>query len=106
MPVGAINSINENSKNYSSECFASTAELLRPKKKAKLAHLSSITLGYLASRKGSRKSKHWKRVRILLDSGCGATLINESLIKNLKTTKDKKNGQLKLESSALPVNAK
>jgi len=89
MPIGAVKSNIKNTKCFSYECFASTADLLRPKKKAKLAHLSSITLGYLASRKGSRKAKHWKRLRILLDSGCGATLINESLIKNLKTTKDK-----------------
>ncbi len=51
--------------------------------------MSSITLGYLASRKGSRKAKHWKRLRVLLDSGCGATLINQSFIKKLKTSKDK-----------------
>jgi hypothetical protein len=54
-----------------------------------LENLSSITIGYLASRKGSRKSKHWKRLRVLLDSGCGATLINQSLVGNLKTKKDK-----------------
>ena len=44
----------------------------------------------MASRKGSRKAKHWKRMRILLDSGCGATLINQSLLGDLKTKKDKK----------------
>ena len=65
------------------------AELLRPKKKAKTEHLSSITIGYLASRKGSRKAKHWKRMRILLDSGCGATLVNQSFIRKLKTSKEK-----------------
>jgi len=81
------------------DCYSSTAELLRPKKKVKTKHLSSITIGYLASRKGSRKSKHWKRMRILLDSGCGATLINHSLLEKLKTKKDKKlSGLLKLES--------
>jgi hypothetical protein len=64
--------------------YASTADLLRPQKRAKLENVSSITIGYLASRKGSRKSKHWKRLRVLLDSGCGATLINQSLVGNLK----------------------
>ena len=43
-----------------------------------------ITIGYLASRKGSRKPKDWKRSRVLLDSGCGATLINKSLLSKLK----------------------
>jgi hypothetical protein len=73
-----------------------------------LENLSSITIGYLASRKGSRKSKHWKRLRVLLDSGCGATLINQSLVGNLKTTKKIKqlNGLLKLETLAHPINAR
>ena len=38
------------------ECFVSTVQLLRPRKKAKLENLSSITLGYVASRDGSRKT--------------------------------------------------
>ena len=72
------------------DCFlASTAQLLRPKKKAKLEHLSSITIGYLATRDGSRKAKHWKRMKILFDSGCAATLVNE-LVSNLRQTRDKK----------------
>ena len=70
-------------------CYSSTADLLRPKKKMKNKHLSSITIGYVASHKGSRKAKHWKRMRILLDSGCGATLINQSLLGDLKTKKIK-----------------
>ena len=62
------------------ECFASTSQLLRPKKKAKTEHLSSITIGYLASCDGSRKAKHWRRMRILFDSGCAATLVNHQLV--------------------------
>ena len=72
------------------ECFASTAQLLRPSKRAKTEHLSSITIGYLASRDGSRKAKHWKRMKILFDSGCGATLINHKLVKELKQTREQK----------------
>ena len=72
------------------DCFASTAQLLRPKKKAKLEHLSSITIGYLASRDGSRKAKHWKRMKILFDSGCAATLVNHELVSNLRQTRDQK----------------
>ena len=72
------------------ECFASTAQLLRPRKKAKLENLSSITLGYLASRDGSRKTKHWKRMKILFDSGCAATLVNHQLVNDLKQTREGK----------------
>jgi hypothetical protein len=32
---------------YNIECFASTAELLRPKKKTKLEDLSTVTIGYM-----------------------------------------------------------
>ena len=66
------------------------ATLLRPHKKAKIEQLSSITIGYLASTKDTRKTKLWKRMRILLDSGCAATLINQSLIGTLKVTKENK----------------
>ena len=66
------------------------AELLRPTKKPKTENLSSITMGYLETRKGSTKSKDFKRMKVLFDSGCGATLINHSLIGKLKTTQGKK----------------
>ena len=72
------------------EYYGSTADYRRPKKKLKVEHLSSITIGYLHSRKGSKKSRDVKRMKILLDSGCGATLINQSLIGKLKTTKEQK----------------
>ena len=83
------NSIVKNNKNIF-QCYTSTAELLRPKKKAKMENLSSITIGYLASRKGSEKARDLKRMRVLLDSGCAATLINQGLIDKLKTKKEKK----------------
>src|SRR5687768_14088672 len=60
------------------------AEMLRPKKKAKKQNLSTITLGYLHSKQGSCKEKNQKRVKILFDTGCGATLIHHSLVKKLK----------------------
>src|SRR6187200_388419 len=66
------------------DCYVSMAEMLRPKKKAKTENLSTITLGYLHSKRGSMKVKHQKRIRILFDTGCGATLIHHSLIKDLK----------------------
>ena len=60
------------------------------KKRAKTENISSITIGYMNSRKGSTKTRDVKRMKILLDSGCGATLINKNLIGKLKTTKEKK----------------
>jgi hypothetical protein len=83
-----VGSLNSNINCY--ENFGSTAALLRPHKKAKIEQLSSITIGYLASNKDSRETILWKRMRILLDSGCAATLINQSLIGKLKAIKEKK----------------
>ena len=66
------------------DCYVTTAEILRPKKKQKVQNLSTITLAYLHSKKNSKKQKHVKIVRVLFDTGCGATLIHHSLVKNLK----------------------
>ena len=68
------------------ECYATTAELIHQKKKRKTQHMSSISLGWLHTRKGSTKPKHMKRVKILFDTGCDATIINKKFVKNLKTT--------------------
>ena len=41
-------------KNYSSitkECLATTAEIVRPKKKTKVKDLSTITLGYIKDKR-------------------------------------------------------
>jgi hypothetical protein len=70
------------------EYLKSTATLLRHSKKSKVDQLSSITIGYIATRKGSKDNIIWKIMRILLDSGCAATLINMNLVKTLKTTKE------------------
>ena len=101
----AVHSIHSNSDEIY-ECFASTAQLLRPKKRTKTEHLvSSITLGYSASRDGSRNVKHWKGMKILFDSGCAATLVNHELVKILsKLEKTKLSGKLKLEYSPLVIN--
>ena len=82
MPVGAIHSINitTGSDEKDMECFASTAQLLRPRKRTKIDHLPSIIIGYLVSHDGSRKAKHWKRMKILFHTGCGSTLINHKLV--------------------------
>ena len=89
---------------YTLDCLGSTAELLRPKKRQKLEQLSTVTLGYMYTRKGSKKSKDFQRFRVLFDSGCGATLINKSLTKKLISTMDKqtkwstKGGEFKTSS--------
>jgi hypothetical protein len=82
-PVGIINS-NRNCYEY----FNSMATLLRPSKKSKVDQLSSITKAYIATIKGSKDPIIWKSMRILLDSGCAATLINQNFVKTLKTTKE------------------
>jgi hypothetical protein len=40
-------------------------------------------------RKGGRASKDFKRMRILLDSGCGGTLVNKSFVKKYTKTTTK-----------------
>src|SRR5687768_979007 len=66
------------------KCYASMTTLLRPTKKAKTKPtLSTITLGVLNSKKNSFKPKYHKRLKILFDTGCGATLIHHSLVGKL-----------------------
>ena len=50
------------------ECFASTAELRRPKKKVKTEDLSTITLGYILNKR-PKKLGEKQRFRVLFDSG-------------------------------------
>ena len=39
------------------------------------------------NRKGSRKGKDFKRIQVLLDSGCGGTLVNKSFVKKYEKKK-------------------
>ena len=55
------------------DCYVSTADLLRPKKKTKSDHLSAVSLGFMWGRNGSKKPKDLKQIKILFDSGCSAT---------------------------------
>ena len=71
------------------DCYASMAQYLCPKKKQKSEHLSSITLAYLHAKRGIKKPKHVKRLRVLFDSGCSATLVNVSAVRKLKKKLDK-----------------
>jgi hypothetical protein len=72
------------------ECFASTADLLRPKKKAKVEDLSTITLGLIRKISTSKRAEEYTRLRVLFDSGCSATLINKKCVRHWNKTADKK----------------
>src|SRR5687768_13138900 len=64
--------------------------ILRPIKKAKTQPaLSTITPGILHSKKNSFKHKHQRRVKILFDTGFGATLIQHSLVGKLPLQMDR-----------------
>ena len=66
------------------ECYVSMANMLRPTKKAKTKPaLLTLTLGVLHSKKNSFKAKHQKRLKILFNTGCSATLIQHSLVGKL-----------------------
>jgi hypothetical protein len=67
------------------KCFASTAELLCPKKKTKLEDLSMVTIGYIKY-KHPDKLKEIQRLRVLLDSGCSSTMINKRFVRQWKKT--------------------
>ena len=83
-----ISEIDVNSYIETSSCFATTAELLRPKKKAKTRDLSTVTLGYIKN-KNPLKDNEDQRLRILFDSGCGATLINKRFVRHWKKVENK-----------------
>jgi hypothetical protein len=70
------------------ECLASTAELLCPKKRTKVEELSTITLAYMQDKSTNRAGQKQK-LRVLFDSGCGATLINRKFVRHWKKTESK-----------------
>ncbi len=82
------NKISEKVETYSTECFASTAELRRPKKKVKTEDLSTVTLAYISNKRPTKEGEE-QRLRALLDSGCGSTLINKKFIKHWKKSRCK-----------------
>jgi hypothetical protein len=67
------------------ECFASMADLLRPKKRAKVEDLSTITIGYIKDKHPDRLEEN-QTFRVLFDSGCSATTINKRFVKHWKKT--------------------
>src|SRR5688500_7801881 len=61
----------------------------QPKRLKTKPTLSTITLGVLNSKKNSFKPKYHKRLKILFDTGCGATLIHHSLVGKLALQTDR-----------------
>jgi hypothetical protein len=70
------------------ECLASTAELLCPKKRTKVEELSTITIAYMKNKRPELQDQKQK-LRVLFDSGCGATLINKKFVRHWKKTENK-----------------
>jgi hypothetical protein len=65
------------------ECFASTAEVLCPKKRGKIEDLSTISIGYIKDKHPDRLNEN-QRFQVLFDSGCSATMINKKFVKHWK----------------------
>jgi hypothetical protein len=70
------------------ECLASTAELLRPKKRTKVKELLTITLAHMKNKRPDQADQKQK-LRVLFDSGCGATLIIKKVVRHWKKTESK-----------------
>jgi hypothetical protein len=64
-------------------CFASTAEILCPKKRIKVEDLSTVAIGYIQNKHPDRLDENL-RFRVLFDSGCSATMINKKFVKHWK----------------------
>ena len=75
------------------------AELVRPKKRVKTEELSTMSLGYMINKCPDKWGEN-QRLRVLFDSGCGATLINKKFVRHWKKSRDKAlNGQQKQVAS-------
>jgi hypothetical protein len=65
------------------KCFASTAEILHPKKRIKVEDLSTVTIGYIKDKHPDRLNES-QQFRVLFDSGCSATMIKKKFVKHWK----------------------
>jgi hypothetical protein len=70
------------------ECLASTAELLCPKKRTKVKELLTVTIAYMKNKRPDQAGEKQK-LRVLFDSGCGATLVNKKFVRHWKETESK-----------------
>ena len=80
------------------KCCVTMAKMLRSQKKAKTDHILIITIGYFHSKHGSFKPNFFKKLKILLDTCCGATLIHHNLVGKLKQKNKLSNQSTKAES--------
>jgi hypothetical protein len=79
------------------ECFASRAEILRPKKRIKVEDLSTVTISYIKDKHPDRLDENL-RVRVLFDSGCSATMINKRFVKHWKKNNHSQNQKVVYQS--------
>ena len=59
-----------------------------PRKQVETEELSTILLGYMINKHPNKWGGN-QRLRVLFDSGCGATLINKKFVKHWKNSRDK-----------------
>jgi len=77
-----------NSSEQVIECLVSTAEVRSPKKRTEVEELSTITIAYMKN-KNHDKREEKQKLRVLFDSGCGATLVNKRFLRHWKKTINK-----------------
>jgi hypothetical protein len=70
------------------ECLASTAELLHPTKRTKVKELLTVTIAYMKNKRPDQAGEKQK-LRVLFDSGCGATLVDKRFVRHWKVTESK-----------------
>jgi hypothetical protein len=64
------------------------AELLRPKKRTKVKELLTVTIAYMKNKRPDQAGEKQK-LRVIFDSGCGATLVNKKFVRHWKKTESK-----------------
>jgi hypothetical protein len=61
---------------------------LHPKKRTKVEELSTVTIAYMKNKRPDQAGEKQK-LRVLFDSGCGATLVNKRFVRHWKKTESK-----------------
>lgn len=68
------------------ESCVATSQLFKKQKNISEKDLSTITLAFIDTSKGFNQKRDTTRAKVLLDTGCSKTLINKSVLGNLKRT--------------------
>ena len=74
-----------NSNKQKIDCYVAMAFCTR--KRQNTGNISPITIGYLMKKPNNWKEQNIKRLQILFDSGCKATLVNKNAVKKLTKVK-------------------